>query len=249
MNLILLKNFNNYYNRKIIKYEDSVNYTSRYEYRTLPNINFVPNDGILTEQIINWSEDFTPDYLICEENGQIVSRWFVMEAVRTRSKQYKLSLRRDVVADNYDSLLSSPVYVEKGVISDSESPLLLNNEGLQVNQIKTKEILLQDKSKCPWLVAYLKKGMLGTEELTNGINVNIPAAPGNFVQLGTKIDQWEYYKFSQLSGSNWKNMIVADSIKFRINSWYYQGSSTLKFYLKSITNASDCSSSTDWYTV
>lgn len=53
MNLILLKNFNNYYNRKIIKYDSYLDYTAQYENKILLNINFVPNDGVTTEQIIN----------------------------------------------------------------------------------------------------------------------------------------------------------------------------------------------------
>lgn len=54
MNLILLKNFNNYYNRKIIKYDDYDKYISMSEESALlEKVNFVPNDGINTDQIVN----------------------------------------------------------------------------------------------------------------------------------------------------------------------------------------------------
>ena len=81
---------------------------------------------------------------------------------RTRGGQYELTLRRDVLADFNSEVETAPIYVEKGIINDISSPLLCNNESLQVNQIKTKEVLLKDKSASPWLCLYLKKGVLGT---------------------------------------------------------------------------------------
>lgn len=74
MNLFLLKQFNNYYNRKIVKHDSLEDYLD-YENVSMLNINFVPNDGITTEQIINWNKDWTPDYLLCvNENNEIDSR-------------------------------------------------------------------------------------------------------------------------------------------------------------------------------
>lgn len=83
MELTLLKNFNNYFNRKIVKFDNYTDYTASYTYSTITNLDFNPNDGVDTEQVINWSETWTPDYLLITEQTQagtqIVSRWFVME--------------------------------------------------------------------------------------------------------------------------------------------------------------------------
>lgn len=58
MKLLLCK-YNNYYNR-IIKKEFT--YTEK-DYKVIQNVNFNVNDGIYTQQVINWSDtDFVPDY-------------------------------------------------------------------------------------------------------------------------------------------------------------------------------------------
>lgn len=56
MNLVLLKEFNNYFNRKIIKLDNYTDYTTSYTYHTVTGVDFNPNDGVDTEQIINWSQ-------------------------------------------------------------------------------------------------------------------------------------------------------------------------------------------------
>ena len=60
--LCLLKNYNNYSNRiaKRSDFSDLVNY----DYVIQKNINFNPNDGVNTEQIINWNEEWLPNYLV-----------------------------------------------------------------------------------------------------------------------------------------------------------------------------------------
>lgn len=190
---VLLCSYNNYYNR-IVKKLDTVN---AYRTATVPlfidleNVNFNPGDGVTTDLVVgkgvgaflNW-ETQGPDYCIVYEKinnvETIKSRWFIMDENRTRSGQYKLSLRRDVLADNLENINNVPMYVEKGIIRDLESPLLCNNEGLVVNKIKKNEIPLKDKSACPWLVMYLKKGALGPASTVgpNGdgkVTINIPA--------------------------------------------------------------------------
>lgn len=57
--LKFLKNYSNYYNRRIIR-ENIDNYESE----TFTNINFNPNDDLVTEQIINWNNNWTPDYMV-----------------------------------------------------------------------------------------------------------------------------------------------------------------------------------------
>ena len=59
-NLLFLKQWNNYYNRRI---KTSTNYLST-QYILKENINFNPNDDIDTELIINWNQNWTPDYML-----------------------------------------------------------------------------------------------------------------------------------------------------------------------------------------
>lgn len=89
MNLYLLQ-YNNYYNRLFKREDDLTGYMS-YKLQgavvqnPLKKVNFIPNDGVITEQVINW-DGATPDYvLVVEENNTIVSRWFIIESVRLRN--------------------------------------------------------------------------------------------------------------------------------------------------------------------
>ena len=164
MNLLVLKGFNNYFNRKIKKYSTLNDYISRCEkYFRFTNINFNPNDGVVTEQvlgstnqkdsgeILNWEVDGSPDYIVCYKTvpgtvivdgveqetsvDEIVSRWFCLESVRTRAGQYKLALKRDTISDHLDSILDSPCFIEKGYVKHTD-PLIFNEENVSLNQIK-----------------------------------------------------------------------------------------------------------------
>lgn len=158
MNLILLNNCNNYFNRKIFYYELTTDYTSRFTYKIIQDIDFNPNDGVSARQIINWTESWNPDYLLVTEQtssgATIVSRWFIMDSKRTRGQQYHLTLRRDVIADHFNQVLSAPCFIEKGLLPQN-SKLIYNSENVSLNQIKTDEILLKDETQKAWIVGYI----------------------------------------------------------------------------------------------
>lgn len=154
MTLYLL-HYNNFFNR-IIKTETSLADYLDYSLGSIQNVNFNPADGVDTEQIINWSGD-TPDYVVCvNEQSQIDSRWFVIEASRTRGLQYLLKLKRDVIADNLASFMQSTAFIKRGYVPNS-SPLIFNSEGNSFNQIKQSETLLTNNIESPWLVLYLAR--------------------------------------------------------------------------------------------
>lgn len=158
MSTIYLLHYNNYYNR-IVKKEDDINdyLVSPYLIATLSNVNFNPNDGVDTELIIGtgaWDKKEIPDYLIEWNDTDDYSRWFVLECSRTRSGQYKLILKRDVIADNYEAVVSAPCYIEKATLPDTNN-LIFNQETDSFNQIKTSETLLKDTTNIPWIVGYL----------------------------------------------------------------------------------------------
>lgn len=137
--------YNNYYDR-LIKTETSY---SNFLLLEMDNIQFNDNDGVSTEVIL---EDFTdkldgrePNYLAVYNGTVLSSRWFILDKTRTRSGQWRVSLRRDLLADYKDSVLSSTAFIEKGTLS-AEDPFIFNDENFTFNQIKTAEYLLKDKT-------------------------------------------------------------------------------------------------------
>lgn len=156
MNLYFLQ-YNNYYNRIVKKYDDLRDYTSNHNYVTRANVNFNPGDGLQTELTTNWTTSWMPDYLVTNSGDtEQLTRWFIISHVRLRGEQYKMLLRRDVVADNLEAILNADCFIEKAII-DNDNPLIFNTENMSVNQIKTKEWQLRDSTKCPWICCYYSK--------------------------------------------------------------------------------------------
>lgn len=170
MTLYLIPNFN-YYNRNIVKYDTIKEYTSAFgEVDAIPGINFIPNDGIRTTQIVNYTGytgtstaaangEVTPGYVLVVDDytGAIVSRWWVIESTLVRNGQEKLNLLRDVIADYRDIILNAPSFITKGYISSINDTAIFNNEDISFNQIKYLETPIQDASKTGWYVGYLSK--------------------------------------------------------------------------------------------
>lgn len=212
MNILLLKGFNNYFNRIVKKYSSLADYKSNSSsYLEFTNVNFNPNDGVATElvlggptqtegdQVLFWEYNGSPDYVICYDNGDnttlIRSRWFMLESERLATGQYRCALKRDVLAEHFSEIMSSPCYVEKGYINDISNPLLYNTEGSQFNQIKQGELLLKDASNCAWLVGYIKKGL-------NAIQVSgTPSSLLDESQMATNIDFGDCIVYKDSNGS------------------------------------------------
>lgn len=176
MNIIFLRGFNNYFNRVIKKYSTLTDYQSNSTaYVNFEGINFNPNDGVVTELVLgnesqkennlplDWENIGTPDYCVCYEMegtpsaAVIKSRWFILESERLRSGQYRIALKRDVVAEHFNTIKSSPCFIEKGMVNDIENSLLYNKESMTYNQIKTNEFPLKDPTQCGWIVGYVAK--------------------------------------------------------------------------------------------
>lgn len=172
MNLYLLK-YNNYYNRIVKKFDTLQEYLilPYYNNDVIENVNFNPNDDVDTVQIVNTSGKF--DYCILSADGiAITSRWFIIESKRERNGQYRLILRRDLVADNYQSIINAPCFIEKATVQQSD-PAIFNNENMGFNQIKTSEVLLKDKTNARWMVGFFARNTTMDEERT--VTVNPPA--------------------------------------------------------------------------
>lgn len=166
----LFENFNNYYNRIIKRFDKIDDYISNStDYAVRGNdynvlfenkgpVNFNINDGITATIRYNYDPNqiWQPDYVvICELDKTILSRWFVMEAQRTRQGQYVITLRRDVIADNYYRVIEAPTFIEKATLNRG-SKFIFNPENMTYNQIKKDdELLLKDSSNSAWIVGYV----------------------------------------------------------------------------------------------
>ena len=138
MTILLLKGYNNYFNR-IKKSEATIaDYkTASTSYLEYGSVNFDPADGIATslvvgneaqqvtippvapatestKEVLKFDELGCPDYLIVHEENVIKSRWFINESIKIREGQYKLALKRDVLVDFSERIMKSPCFVEKG---------------------------------------------------------------------------------------------------------------------------------------
>lgn len=191
MNLHLLS-FNNYYNRTI-KPIGSLAEVEDYEVFMELNANFNPNDGITTTHIIGGSLPYAgnADYLVVENNNEIISRWFIIENQRTRQGQYKISLKRDSVNDFAEQVFAAPCFVEKGWVPNND-PAIFNNENMTFNQIKQSEVLLKDKTNMPWLVGYYAKG--------SQLQASLPLRDMKADIVVSGLENWEYNSYRTIPG-------------------------------------------------
>lgn len=205
MSTLYLLNYNNYYNR-IVKQEntlaeyltDSSTGNSRVLH-TLTNLNFKPNDGVSTTQVIN-TEYSTGDYVvISDDNVNITSRWFVLECRRNLKNQYYLTLYRDTIVDNYYNVIAAPTFIEKATLENSD-PMIYNDENMTFNQIKTNEYTIRDQSNCAWVVGYIP-----SDATIPSVDFTSDEFPGDVNVEG--IENWEYYNCTDL-GSHEHSLTV-----------------------------------------
>lgn len=168
MATVRIYNFNNYYNRKYKVNDALEDYGTPIYTETGTNVNFNPSDGVNTQYTAgrqNNPYSGEGDYLIYSEgNTDITSRWFIIEQDRNRLGQYSVQLRRDVLADN-PSWMEAPTFIEKCTLTDV-SPFIFNNENFSVNQIKSGQTPIYDKTGCPWIVGFMPNNLSVSEPIT-----------------------------------------------------------------------------------
>ena len=214
---LLLLHYNNYFNRIIKKKDTIADYKAAdANYKEVSNINFNPGDGVNTSIVLGLGQTGTIfegtdefDYLVAYETvdnvPKIDSRWFILEQDRKRGGQYELTLKRDVLADNYTDVVNSPIFLEKGFINDVNDPLLYNSESMNVNQIKQEEIPLKDETKSGWVVGYIPSDAFPKVEPEYDRvekTVTIPMA-ANITVNG--LTNWNYWNYCS-NNSNYKFM-------------------------------------------
>lgn len=203
--IIFLKNFNNYFNREVKQF-DTLSEYSDYMVGTLPNVNFNPNDGVNTkvDQLI---DNPSADYLLYTENNVIISRWFILESQRKTSGLWELTLRRDVIADNWQRVLEAPTYIEKAIVNEDNN-LICNDEPFTCNQVKTLEKELYDETNTAWIVGYLDRGF-NSDGQAGPIEFNSEVIPD---YTATTLSSWDKY---DLLNTAWRSM-DSTVFKFRV---------------------------------
>lgn len=231
---VTIFNTHSYSNRRIVAFDTLLDYTIYFGQlgKSFYNIDFKMNDGITSNQILNLDSTSDPDYahgltsanyLIVSEQGEVVSRWWVVESKLTRFGQVSLSLLRDVVADNIDKILEAPAFIEKGWISSPNDPGIFNNESLTFNQIKQLEQPLIDKSNSAWYVAYLSKDF-GKDKETGEYQEQTITISKQVVSTSGAFESDADYEWSQYTESN---PLVGDYEHFAVELYGYsnQGAS------------------------
>lgn len=192
---IYLLQYNNYYNRTIKREASLVDYLGYSLGDPITRVAFNPNDGVNTEQIINWPLAYGhPDYvLLVNEYNEIVSRWFVIDSIRLRSGQYRLMLRRDLIADFYTEVINAPVFIEKAKLRTTNN-LIFNREDMTYNQILDRKIALMDETRVPWVVGYIPRDSFTQD--TQIETTTYSTATTADIEV-PDITTWEFYEYAR----------------------------------------------------
>lgn len=199
VNVLVIKNFSNYFDRKIFYYDTPLEYrltalSLGLGYHNYGSINFNPADGVDTTLVLNSKLDnstfelLEANYLVVhtgEITNTVISRWYIMDVNRNAEGIYTLTLRRDVVAEVLGKKPSweAPIYVMKGMLKETD-PLIVNDENLPLNQIKTEEILLNNNGQeWGYIIGYFDNSV-GAE------NISAPYSTG---------ESTDYYTLAQVA--------------------------------------------------
>ena len=243
---VYLLKYNNYYNRNFKKLETLDEYNpyilkNGTELAAF-NVNFKPADGVQTTQVINGYTGLEPDYLlVADEDQNIISRWFVIESYRESLYKYTLTLRRDVLADNWESIVDSPMFIEKATLPQ-DNKLIFNKEQISLSQIKRSETLLTDDTKTAWIVGYFDRGF-NSDGQAEAINFSADIVP-DFT--ASSLSEWDKYDLLDASwlkdnGHSYKipiyivgtysisgNIIISSNDKIDFETKNYPGSDLSK---------------------
>lgn len=177
VNLYFLQ-YNNYFNRQTKPHSTDSSWFLSFQIGSTLNVGlFNYGDGVDTTQIVNttgWvNENRVPDYCIVENLAEATRQyWFVIEWEYVRKGQYRATLKRDVLCENYDLIMTAPMLIKKGTVTSSNDPAMFNSEGQAYNQIKSDEIPLYDATGCPWIVGYVPLNAFATDtEISKSIYV------------------------------------------------------------------------------
>lgn len=168
VNLYFLQ-YNNYFNRQTKPHRTITNWFLPYQIGSTVGVQlFNYGDGVDTTQVVNTSawvnENRVPDYCVVEDQTNSSRQyWYVVEWKYLRRGQYEATLKRDVLSENYDVIITAPMLIKKGTVYEGDSAIF-NSEGQAYNQIKSSETLLYDETGCPWVVGYVPRNSFNSTE-------------------------------------------------------------------------------------
>lgn len=205
---VALLTYNNYFNKQKLAPKSHLN---AYPTPSLvqENIQFNPNDEINTELILNGFENINADYLlVCDDEGNVISRWFVLDCERTVIGQGKYKLFRDAVADNYNAVLNATTFIQKATITEKFSPFLYHKEGFSVNQIKQSETPLYDATGTPWIIGFVQR----VAEIATEVSY---ADQGKYDLEVANILTWQYHGYENTA---WMGNAHITSLQLEISA-------------------------------
>lgn len=177
VNLYFLQ-YNNYFNRQTKPHRTVTSWFLPYQIGSTVGVQlFNYGDGVDTTQVVNTSawvnENRVPDYCVVEDQTNSSRQyWYVVEWKYLRRGQYEATLKRDVLSENYDIIITAPMLIKKGTVASSNDPAMFNSEGQAYNQIKSDEVPLYDATGCPWIVGYVPLDAFTTDtEISKNIYV------------------------------------------------------------------------------
>lgn len=208
--------FNNYYNRQYKAFDRLEDYGPPLGSLSA---NFEYGDGVNTADIlqhVSWNTlAGVPDYLVVTDTADnILSRWFVIEAVKINGAQYRVFFRRDLLADFHDIIVSSPAFIEKASLRTTD-PLIWNSENMTYNQIKKGELELKDNTKTPWVVGYY--ALKGPEDDQSSGPVSVGIAEYDIDEEVNGITNYTYYGWTQ------KSYYYLTKAELQIDAWFNRG--------------------------
>ena len=177
VNLYFLQ-YNNYFNRQTKPHRTVTSWFLPYQIGSTVGVQlFNYGDGVDTTQVVNttgWvNENRVPDYCVVEDQTNSSRQyWYVTEWKYLRKGQYEATLKRDVLSENYDLIITAPMLIKRGTVASSNDPAIFNSEGQVYNQIKSDEVPLYDATGCPWIVGYVPLDAFTTDtEISKNIYV------------------------------------------------------------------------------
>lgn len=186
----------------------------------VPDTNFDIGDGVDTSVVVEWTDQWFPNYVWVTGNidggKNEIQGWYVIEFKQLRGQQFRAVLHRDVIADNYDKVLESTCFIEKGQLQPT-NPLIFNREDMEFNQIKQEEILLKDQTEVSWIVGYLASNTNTPDSLKyTGTSAGRPYTGAKIVAEANEYDYADIaINADSLSFADIINYNVAQDKKFK----------------------------------
>lgn len=168
-NIYLFKRGKYLYSNKLYSLKNTLSdlMSQSSEYSLQENVNFEDTNGLTCQLTINVDYDKANDdflyYNYCYDNTN-GTHWFITGCSKPRQAQYVYTLVRDVFVDFYDSIINSNAIIKRANQITPVTGLAQYKKTMNLSQIKTREIVLEDGAGKGWIYVYLAKNARLTAE-------------------------------------------------------------------------------------